>query len=165
MRHFSLPDPYIPEWPYTVELHQLAVVTPASANFPTNNRAIFLPVVFPVAVKLYQLAVQSTSSTGNWDLGLYDDELRLIVSKGSTANAVGKLSLTLPEYLVHAGRTYYAAMAMGSISSSTIIRVAPSVSQMSAIGAGAQDTAFPLPSTLTPIAPPAFAPLFAFGVR
>lgn len=130
------------------------------------NVATFLPVTFPCDVTLYSIAVRGANTTGNYDIGLYDKDLNLLASKGSTAMASAVLSLTLPELRVRAGELLYAAFVTSSTSSSIYRYPGSTANGFIGVGMGQQASALPLPSTASPATMAAStAACFVFGVR
>ena len=163
----TLPDPYLTTtaWFNTVpvgsgqDLGSGALITLA-------NRACYVPVIFPCDVTVYSLMFQAANGTGNYDLGLYDGNLNLMTSSGSTAmSAAGTKTLSIPNWRIRGGTLYYAALSFSSISGQ-LIRWQNSALGWGAGGVGAENSALPLPSTATPVvAIETVIPVFAFGVR
>lgn len=161
-----LPDPYIPASPYE-EIAALQPVAMTSGTIiATNNKAAYIPFTFPVDVVLYALYFRSTSATGNYDLGLYTGSFSRITSKGSTAMADARQTLTLPEVRVRCGEVVYAAIAVSN-SAATVLRLPLTVVDVPiSVAIAEQAAALPLPATMTPVVTvAAVVPIFAFGVR
>lgn len=59
----------------------------ASAVWPAANRAIYVPVVVETTVTAYQMGTIITTTSGNLDVGIYDQQGARLVSMGSTAMA------------------------------------------------------------------------------
>lgn len=163
-----LPDPCIPEHPYVPLRTQLGYSSTAFSGgaVTNNNDAHYVPVIFPCDAVLYSIMFCATNATGNYDLGFYNEDLTRIASTGSTAMSAGIKTLSLPDYRVLAGETYYGALALSS-TSGTIIRVIHNIGAMKAVRWGVEASALPLPATGTPVTTTATTqlPILAFGVR
>ncbi len=91
------PESQVPPWPlvspWTLEslgaaLSTAALGLPTSGVWPAANVTIYVPVVLFMRVNAVRLWVQNGGSvSGNFDLGIYDEEGTRIVSTGSTAMA------------------------------------------------------------------------------
>ena len=137
----------------------------ATGSWNAANRALYTPVIFPCDATLYALNARSNSATGNYDLGLYDPDMNRIASKGSTANAAAKITLTLPEVRVYAGYTYWQALVFSS-TSSFYRSIVDDTLMAIAMGLAMEDSALPLPATMTPVlSTTTQIPLHSFGVR
>lgn len=162
-----LPDPYVPWHLQTVNtLNGAGMSLGAGTTGWGANVATFLPVWFPCDVVLYALSVRGANTTGNYDIGLYNKDLGLIASKGSTAMASANLTLSLTNVRVRAGDIVYAAFVTSSTSSQIHRYAGSGANSMIGIGMGQQASALPLPSTAAPttMAGTTIAG-FVFGVR
>lgn len=163
-----LPDPWMP-FQELIEMRTIGLVAaPQSGTIvATNNDAHLCPVFFPCDAIIYALRMAGTNTTGNYDIGFYDENLNRLVSKGSTAMANAILELSIPNYRVVAGRLYYAAFSFSN-TGATIVRMNTSIATQSrAQGYAIQASAHPLPNPFVPASAAAYSvvPIFAFGVR
>lgn len=132
----------------------------------SNNDAHFVPVIFPCDATLYALRFIGANTTGNYDLGLYDRDLNLLASTGSTAMSAAFQTLTLADLRVSGGKLYYMALALSSTAGSIWRPDFGAAAFAKGIGFGTQSSALPLPSTATPSAFGVnVVPFFNFGVR
>lgn len=125
-------------------------VTPASAVWPAANRAIFVPFVLPERVTVRQLlCVNGGTVSGNVDVGIYNSDLSLLISSGSTAQAGVNSTQTfdVTDTVLQPG-FFYLAMAANNILA-TNQRWAPFGTQQGAFGVAQQASAFPLPASAT----------------
>lgn len=161
-----LPDPYIDRVVIDPAISAGAGAWTTGTWSNSANRAMYLPCVFPVRCTLYALRFLGGNTTGNYDLGVYDEKFNRLASKGSTAMSAAIQTLTLPELVVPAGTLLYAALALSN-TSGTLARISFSTTwPAEAGGCASEDSALPLPSSGTPVstAIPSI-PLFAWGVR
>lgn len=163
-----LPDPYIPEYPWT-EISAMGSFSSISDGtlVASNNDAHFVPVIFPCAATVYSISFAATNGTGNYDIGLYDNTLARIVSSGSTAMSAAGVKTLSCNVRVEAGLTYWAALAFSSTSGQTMRPLYSATLPLRTMLWGFQASALPLPSTATPVTTTAYqvAPILAFGVR
>lgn len=130
---------------------------PASAAWPTNNQAFLIPfpVAGPVTIAELFFKAGTTPGTTNYDLGIYDENFKLLASLGATAAVnttdavlpVGGGALAAPLGLQR-GRYY-----LGMSSASTALTVQGFVwtnQTARAFGLQQMATAHPLPATFTP---------------
>lgn len=166
-----LPNPWSPYVQH--HLASLSTSAPgafASQTWPTANKALYIPVIFPCETFAYSLSFLGNNATGNYDIGFYDPNYNALYRKGSTPNAAAILTLTFgADVRVVPGRQYWAAIVFSS-SSSGYWRAAGvgSVTGFYAIGFADQASAFPLPATMTPAMSDPSAPslpVMTFGVR
>lgn len=152
MPNAFLPPPLVLS-PFNMEMHALvhgqSINAMASAAWPTANRAYVYPFHLSESMKLAAMSVMvGAASAGHVDLGLYSNDLKLIISSGSVVTAaistrhVSALSMILPP------GDYYAAMACDSVSAA-FLRAAPGSFQQMPMGSLQMATAFPLPATFT----------------
>lgn len=161
-----LPDPWSPV-KFLDDSSAGGLGAPAAANWSANNRACYVPVIFPADCILYAMYARGGDTDGNYDLGLYDGlDFKRMVSKGSTANANARLTLSLADVQVTGGKLYYAAFAWSS-SASSVWRHAMGTNRATLmLGMLMEESAFPLPATMTGIDNTADQlPLFSFGIR
>lgn len=140
-------------------------VASSTAVWPSANRAFYMPVYLPSPFTVARFWVQNGSNaTGNCDVGLYSEAGDKLVSTGSTARA----GATQAQYIgVTDARfgpgTYYLALALDTTAGS-VGRLAGTIPTMRLGGIFQQDTAFALPSSMTPAAlSTAYAPHFGFS--
>jgi hypothetical protein len=163
----KLADGYVPT-SFTEVIADGGAQSVASGAWPSANRAIYIPVIFPFPCQVYSIAFAATNGTGNYDLGFIDGYTKgKIASSGSTAmTAAGAKTLTFTtDIRVDPGKVYYAALALSS-ASGTVTRSNSGLPSMISLGMGQEAAALPLPSTITPVTvASAYMPLIAFGVR
>lgn len=159
-------DSYIPQI-YADAAAYLGNGAQATATWPTANKAIYVPIIFPYPCTLTSIAFAAGNGTGNYDLGFYDgySKVRLGSTTSTAMTAAGKKTLTFTQPLrVDAGRVYYGALALSSTSGSMVSR---GLLFRHAIlcGLGEQTSSLPLPSTAAPTTcTSSYMPLFIFGV-
>lgn len=129
--------------------------TPGSSAWTAANRAIYLPFAVSVAtlVKRLWIAVGTTGGTNSVDLGIYDSAGNRVISHGGatvgTASTIQFLDVT--DTWLAAG-AYYMAGAMNG-TTATCLRETFSNDWGKIAGVLMQETAYALPSTMTPITP------------
>ena len=124
----------------------------ASATWSTANLALFIPFIVSVPTTIVAGGpYNGATATGNFDVGVYDDQQNKLVSAGSTAQSgttawqvVSLTSTTLNPGL------YYMALAFSS-ASSTVFACGSQVNTLAPRAAGflQQTSALPLPATAT----------------
>lgn len=161
-----LPDPWIPYAYHIVQgLTDGIMSNPATGSWSAANRAIYVPAIFPCDTTVYAIYTRSNSATGNYDLGLYGPDMNKLISAGSTANAATLLTLSVPSMRVFGGYTYWIGVTYSS-GSSFYRSITDSNSQMMAMESAMEESALPLPSTMTPVFNTTTQiPLVGFGVR
>lgn len=143
----------------------MATTTTLSANvtWPSSNRAFYYPVRISRPVNLVKAFVcNGTAVAGNFDIGLYDIGGRRLVSTGSTAQSGTSTIQTVTISLTVAPGMYWLAL----VCSSTSARVYASTLSLpiaKAYGWRRENTALPLPATMTPVTY-AGTNCFLFGV-
>ena len=161
-----LPNPYVPLIP-NWDVHAIGSSgVPASGTVVgSNNLALYMPVVFPADVTVYELRIISTTATGNYDIGLYDDQFRRLASSGSVALSNAVKTLALPDLRLKGGLVYYQALSLSNLAS-TLVRWGSVVRSLINAGVYQEASAVPLPATATPVQVVGGAiPLMIFGVR
>lgn len=151
IRRNLLPSPWMPYdlWTQGISFG-LPDNTFGSAVWPSANLAIYIPFSVPCDVHMYALRARGTNATGNYDIGIYDENYTRLASKGSTAlsNAVLELSA---EIQLRAGKSYWMAMVCSS-GSGTVLRASPGSANRGITNGFAQEaSALPLPATATPV--------------
>lgn len=136
---------------------------PASATWPTANKAFYIPFVLRQPVLVSNLfVINGTTASGNLDIGIYAQDGTQITHTGSTAqsgtSAIQTVSIT--PVIIGPG-VYYMALSMNGTTGTTF-RLAPtSATMLSAFGIFQQTTSFPLPSSATfATASQTYIPLF-----
>jgi hypothetical protein len=167
MQKLRLPDAYIPDtYIQAAGLHGSGVG--GTGTWPIANKALYVPVIFPVPATLTSIAMIAFNGTGNYDLGFCDGYTKKrIASSGSTAmTAAGMKKLTFATPIrVDAGRLYYGALALSS-ASGNVWRSNYSIAACIAAGMGEQVTALPLPDPIVPATVlAAYMPIFVFGIQ
>jgi hypothetical protein len=119
--------------------------------WPLANRALFVPIYVFAPVVAKRLLTFNGQIGNNIDLGIYRDDLSLVVSTGTTAMS-GSIStpqaVDITDTPLPAGR-YYLALAINGTTGGNY-RYGPTVSQSRLFGAFKMDSAFPLPATAVP---------------
>lgn len=165
LRQQILPDPYIDLLGFVPMVAAGGGIVTAGTWSNSANRAMYVPCVFPVRCQVYALRFYGGNTTGNYDLGVYDENFNRLASKGSTAlaAAVQELSLNIS---IPAGGLLYAALALSSTSGSIGRISLANAWPAESAGCASEDSALPLPATATPVASliPSF-PVFAWGIR
>lgn len=133
----------------------MGVGLPAVAAWPSANRAMYVPFVVETPFLAQMMFVLNGTVAGNVDVGIYNDEGKRIVSKGTTAQAGATLlqSFDITDTVLLPG-VYYMAMASDSASGQymrwSINASATTGAQMAAsMGVLQQASAFVLPATAT----------------
>ena len=137
----------------------------ASAVWPAANQARYVPVVIDsfFTVRFFW-AYNGGTVSGNFDIGLLDHAGRKLLSTGSTAQSgtstIQTVSTTATSF---PPGNYILALARDN-TTATNFRAAPAALTLIACGVRQQASAFPLPSTATPVDPTsAYLPIFGFG--
>jgi hypothetical protein len=120
MQKLRLPDFYVPDiYTQMAALHGSGLG--GTGTWPIANKALYVPVIFPVPATLTSIAFVAFNGTGNYDLGFCDGYTKKrIYSSGSTAMTaagVKKLTFTTP-IRIDPGKLYYGALALSSTSGS-----------------------------------------------
>lgn len=120
------------------------------AAWPAANRAIYVPIVvgYRVVVRSLWFAGAYTSS-GNYDIGLYDAAGAKLLGKGSTAKSGGddEIVWDCTDTTIGPG-IYYMALACSN-NTDTYYRLSSAAPTMTAYGVLVEDSALPLPATAT----------------
>lgn len=133
-----------------VELAALAAAAPASAAWPTANKAIYVPFELDEEVEVLQFWWQNgtTVGTDNVDVGVYDESGTLMGKTGATlsAGAAAAQTVTVANLTLPAGRYYLAISVSGTTATFRAI-AAGLTAYNSFLGILQQLTAHPLPAT------------------
>ena len=128
---------------------------PASGAWPNANRAIYVPVLVDAPAIVYRLWYYAgATASGNFDLGLYDINFKLLVSTGSIAQAGtnGYINRDVTDTPIGRG-IYYVAMSLSNTTGTVLRSVASNFATYHrAFGVLQEESAVPLPSTATPVA-------------
>lgn len=128
----------------------VAFGNPLSATYPAANRALFFPLTIHVPAVAYRMWVWNGSAvSGNFDLGLYQENGTRLVSSGGTAQS-GTSSIQvvdIADTLLPAGTTWVGVVFDNT--TATTLRINPSAVYMAPLGCYQQATAYPLPATAT----------------
>lgn len=123
----------------------------AAGNWPSANRALFVPFRVPVPVTVYQMACGTgTGTTGNFDLGIYDKAGNRVVSTGTTAKTTAS-----SERIVNVTDTqllpgmYYLAMSTDGVTGYVQVGSGSNLGYAKLSGMREAASSFVLPSTVT----------------
>jgi len=107
----------------------------AAAAWPAANLVIFVPFYVPEPVTVTKLFAAIGVASGNIDLGIYAEDGTRLVSKGTTA-AAGATDLQVLDVTdtVLARGTYYMAMVCDTVTTLTVLSVAPAAGILQAFG-------------------------------
>lgn len=134
-----------------IDILTSALAAPAVAAVPSANVAMFVPVIIPVHVTVSQMLLSIGLQSGNFDVGIYDDQGNKIYSKGSTAvstltsNATSAVAIT--STMLKPG-IYYLALSCDN-TSATWMRVTANVNGIMGAMGLLQQAAFLLQSPAT----------------
>lgn len=132
------------------EMAAHAFAAPASATWPTANKALYIPFWLPESVTLTQLFWHNGATvSGNVDAAVYAEDGTRKISTGSTAQATINViqSVNVADTALTAGR-YYLALAMDN-TTGTIFCWSSSAQLSKSFGLAEQTSAFALPATAT----------------
>lgn len=124
-------------------------------NFGTTaaNAARYVPIYIQETVTAYSLSFPARgTSSGNFDLGIYDEVGNRLTSTGSTAMPPRLNAWTTGDFpdIVLTRGVYYLAMALSSATQQfTFISFTNAGYMPRALGCYSQASAFPLPATAT----------------
>lgn len=127
-----------------------AEAAPASATWPTSNKAIFVPFWIPEAITVTQLFWRNGAAvSGNVDVGIYNSAGTRQISTTSTAQSGTNTiqSVDVADTALSAG-VYYLACALDN-TTGTITVWTLTASQGQSMGLAVQTSAFALPATAT----------------
>ena len=121
----------------------------AGATWPTANKAWYMPFYLNEGLTVYQMGVWVATSSGNVDVGIYDEFGTRLVSLGSTAcPSAGPALLDISNTALVPG-TYYAALAVDNTTASLRRLNTPAAGVGRTFGVQVQTSAFALPATAT----------------
>lgn len=121
-----------------------------SAAWPSANRAIFVPFYLTVTRSVYAAFVNvGGTSSGNLDVGVYNDQLMRVFSTGSTG--MGSTStlqvISLSQKQLPVGK-YYLALAVDN-ATGVVSHFGTTATPSRMLDVHRMDSAFPLPSSVT----------------
>lgn len=130
----------------------------ASAAWPSNNLALYIPVHFPAPFTIARFMVANgANTTGNADVGLYSLEGARLLSTGTTlragASAVQYIGVT--DTVFPAGHYYLALVGSSTAGTYGVLQVTAGLAASEARMCGALQEALGstvLPATMTPVA-------------
>jgi len=120
---------------------------PSSQAWPANNRALFYPLIVNEPRIITAMHVTFGTATGNFDYGLYDENLNKLFSTGSTAMS-GSGSRDIADTLVPRG-TVYLALAH-STTGASLSGYGVFAGILASLGVFEMDNALPLPDVAVP---------------
>lgn len=125
----------------------------SSVGWTTANQAIYAPIVVPYPYPVRNMFVYNYATVaGNCDVGIYNDDLTLIVSAGSTVQAgASALQFFAVDLTLNPG-CYYLGLSSNSTTATFAAMVSGTATRHRYLGILQQATAFPLPATITPVA-------------
>jgi hypothetical protein len=132
-------------WPLPSALN----VSPGT--YPSSDRAFYFPVLVPEPTIVTKLSCSiGSASSGNIDLGVYDEAGTRVVSTGSTAmgSASALQVIDVTDTLLTPG-AYYLAVAVDNTTARLSNFSGPLFASCALMGIREQNSAFPLPATAT----------------
>lgn len=134
-----------------VPLSAMRAASTAYTAWPAANVALFVPFVVPEPVTVTKLWWANTSTvSGNLDIGLFSENGTLVVSSGSTAMATTNVAQTvdIADTVLARGR-WYLGLACDT-TAANIYCFTPAAGICQALGVVRQTSAFPLASNANP---------------
>lgn len=128
----------------------LGAVVPASAAWPTANKAFYIPFALEVTANIQKVWVANgATASNNFDVGVYTEDGTKLYSTGSVAQSgTNTLQTVTPTaFLLNPGR-YYIGMAMNG-TTGTVFRYGVTAQGLSTMGILTQTSAFALPAVAT----------------
>jgi hypothetical protein len=124
------------------------VVEPASATWPTANKALYIPFALSEPATVTRCwVVNGGTASGNLDIGVYDADGVLLVSSGATAQAGTSAIQAVNVTDTLLGRGLFFLGLSHSSAAGTYARITtPSVTASRAAGVLEQTSAHPLPA-------------------
>lgn len=135
-------------------LTNTTIGTPTTAVWPTASLAIYVPFRLSVAARLRSLGLYNGSVvSGNLDVGIFRYDGSKVISTGSTvmAGASALQIITVTNTDLSPGR-YYLGLSVDNVTASVRRASGASAPMLEAVGV-LQEVSFPLPATMTPVAP------------
>jgi len=126
---------------------------PASAAWPSANLAIFVPVTLGASERIDAIRAvitNGTAASGNFDVGIYDENWNRVASLGSTAQSGTSVAqLATVSWTLTKGR-WYLGLAFDNTTATVAAIGSFAVGSLAALGCAQMASAFPLPATVTP---------------
>lgn len=126
---------------------------PTSAAWGTANLARYIPFTVTIPTTIYKLCVMNGATVaGNFDIAIFSTAYVKLVSTGSTAQAgVNTLqTVDVTDTELDTGR-YYMGMSSDDATATTYRWFTPTTGMAAIMGLRTEASAFPLPTTATPI--------------
>lgn len=114
-------------------LAEFAVLNFAAAAWPAANRAILLPFVIDRPQTAKQMFWENGGAAGTTDVGIYDENLKRLVSLGATANAAGIQIGNITDTPLIPG-LYYMGMLVSTVTTETVWSAAVSIPALRGAG-------------------------------
>jgi hypothetical protein len=132
-----------------VPLTTMALGTGTASAWPTTNLAIYVPFQIPYSMNVVMMWECHSTTSGNFDLGIYKEDGTTIITKGTTAmagtNVMQQADIT--DTLLPGPARYYMGMSVDN-TTATIFRANPAVAGVvQALGVFQQASAFVLPTS------------------
>lgn len=138
--------------------------SPASATWPSANRALLIPILLDQRVTIKKLFCHNGAAvSGNIDLAIYNAGYTRLVSAGSTAQSgTSNLQVVDTTDITLAPGRYWFGVAMDN-TTGTMVRADTSSVALRPFGVSQMASAFALPATFTPATVAAsYLPLVGF---
>ena len=118
--------------------------------WPVANLGLFMPITINEAVTIKRMFVNMTGTSGNADVGIYDEDGKRLVSVGGfgVPTAGQTMSIDIADTLLEAGR-YYLAVVCNSTVPQFLRWVPVSLGGNLIFGVREVAAAYPLPATVT----------------
>jgi len=131
--------------------HQLLLGAGVStaAAWPSNNLAIYCPVIVPMQITVVKMSIVVGAQNGNFDAGIYDEIGNRLTSIGTTAvGAAGVQVFDVADVTFGPGIFYLAGVASTTVTA-TFLSGSPDLKFCRTHGVRQQATALPLPNPAT----------------
>lgn len=120
-----------------------------AASWPSNNLAIYVPVMVPKQIAVVKMSIIVGAQNGNFDVGIYDEIGNRLTSSGSTAvGAAGIQVFDVADVTFGPGIFYLAGVCSTTVTA-TFVSGAPDLKFCRTHGVRQQATALPLPNPAT----------------
>lgn len=126
----------------------------AGGTWPSANRAIYQPFIVEKTMIVTHIGFEVVTQAGNYDVGIYDEQLTRLVSLGSTSvPAAGPAKANISDTTLTPG-LYYAAMNCSSATASIVRASAITAIWLQVMGVRQQAVgAVTLPNPMVPANP------------
>jgi hypothetical protein len=122
--------------------------------WPSNNLGIYMPMLIPETVTIYQMSFEVGTQSGNYDVGIYDESGARLVSLGSTAVPVAGIGVAnIADTTLTPGLYYWAMVCSTTVAS--FRRGPPAVNMLRVAGLQQQaigSSTLPNPATFAAMA-------------